>query len=52
MRTYVRTVCSYVYETQKSDLDSGIVLGTASEDLPGDWVCLICVSLKNDFEPA
>jgi flavin reductase (DIM6/NTAB) family NADH-FMN oxidoreductase RutF/rubredoxin len=50
MDNYVCTVCGYVYDPAKGDLESGIAAGTAFEDLPDDWVCPICGAGKDAFE--
>lgn len=42
-------VCGYVYDPARGDPDSGIVPGTAFEDLPDDWVCPICAVGKSEF---
>jgi len=33
------TVCGYVYDPQKGDMDSGVKPGTPFEELPDDWLC-------------
>jgi rubredoxin len=50
MTKYVCTVCDYVYDPEVGDPDSGIVPGTAFEDLPEDWVCPECGVEKEEFE--
>jgi len=50
MDKYVCTVCGYVYDPAKGDPETGIVGGTAFEDLPDDWVCPICGAGKDAFE--
>jgi rubredoxin len=49
MQKYVCNVCGYVYDPQEGDIDSGIVVGTAFEDLSDDWVCPVCGVGKSDF---
>jgi rubredoxin len=44
------TVCGYIYDPAEGDPQSGVAPGTAFEDLPGDWVCPICMAPKSDFE--
>jgi rubredoxin len=51
MKKFVCTVCGYVYDPQEGDPDSGILAGTAFEDIPDDWVCPVCGVGKDDFEP-
>jgi flavin reductase (DIM6/NTAB) family NADH-FMN oxidoreductase RutF/rubredoxin len=50
MDKYVCTVCGYVYDPAKGDIESGIVPGTAFEDIPDDWVCPVCGAAKDAFE--
>jgi rubredoxin len=51
MQKYICTVCDYIYDPEIGDPDSGIVAGTAFEDLPQDWECPDCGVKKEDFEP-
>ncbi len=51
MKKYICTVCDYVYDPKIGDKDSGIVPGTAFEDIPDDWECPDCGVAKEDFEP-
>jgi len=44
------TVCEYVYDPEKGDLENGIEPGTPFEDLPDDWVCPLCGVPKSMFE--
>jgi len=50
MSKYSCTVCGYVYDPVAGDPDGGIVLGTAFEDIPDDWVCPVCGVGKDSFE--
>lgn len=50
MKTYVCSLCGYVYNPAEGDPDSGIASGTAFEDLPEDWVCPLCGAGKDMFE--
>jgi rubredoxin len=50
MQKYICTTCSYVYDPEIGDPDSGIEPGTAFEDIPEDWVCPVCGVSKEDFE--
>ena len=50
MKKYRCTVCDWVYDPEVGDPDSGIVAGTAFEDIPEDWVCPLCGVGKEDFE--
>ncbi len=51
MKKYQCGVCGYIYDPEKGDPDSGIVPGTAFEDIPEDWVCPVCGVAKDQFEP-
>jgi rubredoxin len=50
MVKYRCTVCGYIYDPEKGDLDSGIPSGTPFEELPDDWVCPVCGVTKDMFE--
>lgn len=50
MQKYKCTVCSYVYDPEKGDPDSGIKPGTPFEELPDTWVCPVCGADKSAFE--
>ena len=50
MAKYRCTVCGYVYDPEKGDLDSGIKPGIPFEELPDDWVCPVCGAGKEAFE--
>ena len=50
MNQYQCTTCTYVYDPEIGDPESGIPPRTAFEDLPDDWVCPQCGSGKEVFE--
>ena len=50
MKRWVCVVFGYVYDETLGDPDSGIVPGTAWEDVPADWACPECGVAKADFE--
>ena len=50
MKKYRCTECGYIYDPAKGDPDSGIMPGTAFEDIPNNWRCPICGSEKSNFE--
>ena len=52
MDKYECSVCSYVYDPEMGDPDSGIKPGTSFEELPDDWVCPVCGASKDQFEKA
>ena len=43
--------CSLIYDPAIGDVDSGILPGTAWEDVPQDWLCPICKATKSMFVP-
>lgn len=51
MKKYICVVCSYIYDPEQGDPESGIAPGTAFEDIPEDWVCPLCGVGKDEFEP-
>jgi len=50
MAKYRCLVCGYIYDPDLGDPDSGVVPGTAFEDIPDSWVCPVCGVEKNQFE--
>ena len=50
MEKYVCNVCGYEYDPAKGDPEHGIAPGTKFEDLPADWLCLLCSVDKSHFE--
>ena len=46
---YLCNICGYEYDEEKGDMDNGIAVGTAWEDLPSDWVCPLCMVGKEHF---
>ena len=52
MDKYRCTVCDYIYDPEKGDLDNGINPGTSFGDLPDTWVCPECGVGKEEFEKA
>jgi len=49
MSKYKCTVCGYVYDPQRGDLDSSVKPGTPFEELPDDWLCPQCGADKSAF---
>ena len=43
--------CGAVYDPAAGDASAGIEAGTAFEDLPHEWRCPVCRSLKCDYVP-
>lgn len=50
MKTYMCLICSYVYDEEEGDVESGIPAGTRWEDVPLSWRCPDCGAGKEDFE--
>ncbi len=50
MKSYVCTVCGYVYDEADGDPDNGIAPGTTWEQLGDDYVCPLCGADKSMFE--
>lgn len=50
MKTYICSVCGYMYEETAGIPDEGIAPGTKWEDLPSGWSCPVCGAAKDDFE--
>ena len=50
IKYYFCNICKYVYDPDQGDPDAGIEPGTKFEDLPDDWVCPECGSIKDQFE--
>lgn len=50
-RKWICRQCSMIYDPIVGDPDSGIVAGTAFEDIPDDWCCPICGASKKLFVP-
>jgi rubredoxin len=51
MIRYQCSVCGYIYDPVDGDPDSGIVPGTAFDDIPDNWSCPVCGVSKSDFFP-
>ena len=50
MKKYKCSVCGYVYEPEKGDLEHEIEPGTAFENIPDDWTCPVCGVGKDQFD--
>ena len=51
MRTYVCSICGYVYDEAKGSPDTGVAAGTRWADLSEAWVCPLCGASKAEFHP-
>lgn len=43
--------CGYVYDPAEGDYERGIEPGTPWEELPEEWLCPMCESEQQYFEP-
>jgi rubredoxin len=50
MRRWKCRFCNHVYSEAEGDVETGILPGSALEDLPDDWVCPDCGATKDDYE--
>ncbi|MBU0712949.1 rubredoxin [bacterium] len=44
------TNCGYIYDPEIGDDESGILPGTAFDNLPDDWICPVCYVNKSNFD--
>ena len=49
MKTYICTVCGYIYDEAAGIPGAGIAPGTLWDALPADWVCPLCGASKQEF---
>lgn len=49
MKKYVCDVCGYIYDEEIGDPDNGVEAGTKWEDVPEDFLCLLCGVGKDEF---
>ncbi|KTB48824.1 rubredoxin [Dehalogenimonas alkenigignens] len=49
MTKYRCTICNYIYDPAKGDIDGGVKPGTPFDDLPDSWVCPVCGATKDMF---
>lgn len=50
MKKWQCMMCGYVYDEVVGDIAHGIAAGTTWADVPDDWSCPECGSMKSDFE--
>jgi rubredoxin len=50
MKTWVCSVCGFIYEEEKGWPEDGIAPGTKWEDVPSDWMCPECGVSKAEFD--
>lgn len=49
-RRYECSLCGHIYDEAEGDPDTGIAPGTRFEDIPDDWYCPECGTVKSDYE--
>ena len=49
---YVCNVCGWVYDETEGYMDGGILPGTRWTEVPGDFVCPLCLVGKDQFSEA
>lgn len=49
-KTYMCTICGFIYDEQEGYPEGGIPAGTKWEDIPADWTCPQCGASKDEFE--
>ena len=49
-KTYICTICGWVYDEAQGDTDHGVAAGTKWADVPDTWACPDCGVAKADFE--
>lgn len=49
-RKFLCLGCGYLYDEALGDPDAGIAPGTRWEDLPDEWVCPDCGTVKSRFK--
>lgn len=50
MKTWMCTVCGWIYDEEKGCPEEGLAAGTLWQDVPADWRCPDCGVGKADFE--
>lgn len=50
MKSWLCTICQYVYDPAVGDIGNGVTPGTSFENLPDEWVCPECGAGKDLFE--
>jgi rubredoxin len=49
MKTWVCSVCGWIYDEEKGDAENGLAAGVSFADLPDDFVCPLCGVGKDMF---
>ena len=51
MQKYECTYCGEIYDPEKGNEFAGVEPGTSWDELPEDFVCPLCGTDKENFEP-
>jgi len=49
-KTWQRRTRGYLYDEAAADPAEGLAPGTRWADIPQDWICPLCGTLKSDFD--
>ena len=50
MKTFMCLICSFVYDEEEGEAESGVEAGTRWGDVSHDWRCPECGAGKEDFK--
>ena len=50
MKSYMCTICGFIYHENEGWPEEGIAPGTKWEDIPENWECPQCGAKKSDFD--
>lgn len=50
MKTFMCLICSFVYDEEVGEAESGLAAGTRWDDVPHEWRCPECGAGKEDFQ--
>ncbi len=51
MSIHTCTLCGYEYMPADGDPENGVPEGTDFEDISDTWICPVCGTPKDEFEP-
>ena len=49
MKTYICSICGFIYAEAQGFPQGGIAPGTLWQDVPAQWVCPLCRAAKSAF---
>ena len=50
MKTWMCLICGWIYDEAQGAIEDGLAPGTRWEDVPEDWRCPECGTVKSDYE--